>query len=81
METLSFEVGGMHCGGCAGKVRNALSTLAGVRNIEVTLNPGKATVMADPARVTPAQIESAITALGYSVKAHPAEHGAAAHFE
>lgn len=81
METLSFDVGGMHCGGCTGKVRNALSQLAGVRNIEVTLNPGNATVVADPARVTSAEIESTIRGLGYSAKAHPVEHGGATHLE
>jgi len=33
-----------------------------------------ATVVADPARVTPAQIESAISQLGYPAKARPTAH-------
>ena len=61
MQTLSFDVSGMTCGGCTGSVQRALSKLDGVSHAEVTLSPGLATVEADPTRVTPAQIESAIT--------------------
>ena len=74
MQTLSFDVRGMTCGGCTGSVQRALSKLDGVSHAEVSLRPGVATVVADPARVTPAQIESAIAGLGYAAKVHPAEH-------
>ena len=74
MQTLSFDVSGMTCGGCTGSVQRTLSKLDGVSHVEVTLRPGVATVLADPARVTSAQIESAITGLGYPAKARPAEH-------
>ena len=74
MQTLSFDVSGMTCGGCTGSVQRTLSKLDGVSHAEVTLRPGVATVLADPARVTSAQIESAITGLGYPAKARPAEH-------
>ena len=72
MQTLSFDVSGMTCGGCTGSVQRALSKLDGVSHAEVTLSPGLATVEADPTRVTPAQIESAITHLGYPAKARTA---------
>ena len=75
MQTLSFDVSGMTCGGCTGSVQRTLSKLDGIGHAEVTLNPGVATVSADPSRVTPAQIESAITRLGYSAKARPAAQG------
>ena len=71
MQTLSFDVSGMTCGGCTGSVQRALSKLDGVSHAEVTLSPGVATVVADPARVTSAQIESAIGQLGYPAKARP----------
>ena len=74
MQTLSFDVSGMTCGGCTGSVQRTLSKLDGVSHVEVTLRPGVATVLADPVRVTPAQIESAITGLGYPAKARPPEH-------
>jgi copper chaperone CopZ len=72
MQTLSFDVGGMTCGGCTGSVQRTLSKLDGIGDAVVTLHPGIATVSADPSRVTSAQIESAITRLGYSAKARPA---------
>ena len=74
MQTLNFDVRGMTCGGCTGSVQRALSKLDGVSHAEVTLSPGVATVAIDPARVTPAQIESAISQLGYLAKAQPTEH-------
>ena len=74
MQTLSFDVNGMTCGGCTGGVQRALSKLDGVTHAEVTLSPGLATVVIDPTKVTPAQIESAITHLGYPAKAKPTAH-------
>ena len=74
MQTLSFDVNGMTCGGCTGSVQRALCKLDGISHVEVTLNPGVATVAIDPAKVTPAQIESAITHLGYPAKARPTAH-------
>ena len=72
MQTLNFDVSGMTCGGCTGSVQRALSKIDGVSHAEVTLRPGAATVFADPARVTSAQIEAAITGLGYPAKARAA---------
>ena len=75
MQTLSFDVSGMTCGGCTGSVQRALSEINGVVQAEVTLRPGVATVVIDAARVTPDQLEAAITELGYPAKARTAEHG------
>lgn len=72
MQTLSFDISGMTCGGCTSSVHRALSKLDGVSQVGVTLSPAMATVVADLNRVTPAQIESAITELGYRAKARPA---------
>jgi copper chaperone len=75
MQTLSFDVSGMSCGGCTGSVQRALNELDGISHAEVTLNPGIATVVVDPTRVTPAQIESAISRMGYPAKARSAMYG------
>ena len=72
MQTLSFDVSGMTCSGCTGSVQRSLSKIDGVSHAEVTLRPGVAMVVVDPARVTPAQIESAITRRGFPAKARPA---------
>jgi copper chaperone len=71
MQTLTLDITGMSCGGCTGSVQRALSQIDGVSQAEVTLRPGVATVITDPARVTPAQIEAAITRLGYPAHARP----------
>ncbi len=75
MQTFSFDVSGMTCGGCTGSVQRTLSKLDGISHAEVTLRPGVATVSADPSRITAAQIESAISRLGYPAKARPAAQG------
>jgi len=72
MQTLSFDITGMTCGGCTGSVQRALGKLDGVSRAEVTLQPGAATVLVDPARGSAAQILSVISDLGYVAKARPA---------
>lgn len=73
MQTLNFDVRGMTCSGCTDSVQSALRKLDGVSHVEITLHPGVATVVADPTRVTPAQIESVIAGLGYAATIRPAE--------
>jgi len=68
MQTLTFDVNGMSCGGCASSVKQAVVEIDGVSQVEINLSPGSATVQVDPARVTSAQIEAAISKLGYQVK-------------
>ena len=65
METLNFDVCGMTCGGCSARVQHVLSRLDGVEQIEVQLRPGFVAVLVDLARVTPAQIASAIGKVGF----------------
>ena len=72
MQTLKFDVHGMTCGGCTGSVQRVLSKIDGVSHVDVSLQTGTATLEADTARVTPGQIEAAISSLGYQAKQHPA---------
>ena len=72
MQTLKFDVHGMTCGGCTGSVQRALSKIDGVSHVDVALSPGSATLEADTSRVTPGQIEAAISSLGYQAKLQPA---------
>jgi copper chaperone len=66
METLSFDIRGMTCGGCRVKVEHRLAQLNGVSKVAVTLHPGLAIVLADPAQASAAQIVSVINAAGFS---------------
>ena len=75
MQTLSFDVHGMTCGGCTGSVQRVLGNIDGVSRVDVSLSPGSATLEADTSRVTPGQIEAAISSLGYQAKLHSADIG------
>ena len=68
MQTLCFDVRGTSYGGCTRGAQRVLSKTDGVSHAEVSLRPGIATVVTDPARVTPVQIESALAKLGYDAK-------------
>lgn len=69
MENVSFTVQGMTCGGCVSSVKRVLEALPGVSNVNVTLDPGKATVDYDPARVTREALRDAVQSAGYDVPA------------
>ncbi|MEO6068542.1 MAG: heavy metal-associated domain-containing protein [Gemmatimonadales bacterium] len=64
MQTLSFDVTGMTCGGCTSRVQRELSKLDGVSHVEVNLRAGTATMQVD-SRVAPDQIAMAIAGMGY----------------
>ena len=61
-----FGVGGMTCNGCANNVKNALTSVAGVLNVEIDLDGAKATVQTD-GQTEKNTLESAVTNAGYSI--------------
>lgn len=69
MENTSFGVQGMTCGGCVASVRRVLEALPGVSKVDVTLQPGQATVAYDPTRVTAEALRDAVQNAGYDVAA------------
>ena len=69
MDNVSFKVEGMTCGGCIASVKRVLEALPGVSNVNVTLDPGRATVDYDPARVTSEALRDAVQNAGYGVAA------------
>jgi copper chaperone len=69
MEHTSFEVQGMTCGGCVASVKRVLEALPGVANVNVTLNPARATADYDPERVSAEALRDAVQNAGYDVPA------------
>ena len=67
METMSFEVGGMSCGGCVANVKRVLEALPGVHAASVTLEPAQARVDYDPSRVKAEAFYDAVRSAGYDV--------------
>jgi len=67
-EHQTFRISGMHCAGCVSKVEGVIGGLNGVVRAAVSLEPGLARVVFDPARVRPTGIVQAIRDLGYAVE-------------
>jgi copper chaperone len=67
MDEIILSVTGMTCGGCVNSVQKVLLALPGVQRAEVTLTPGQARVVVDPARVERAALVKAIVGAGFGV--------------
>ena len=69
METVTMNVSGMTCGGCVASVTRVLKAVPGVESVDVTLQPGQATVRYDAAKVAVPALKDAIEGAGYDVVA------------
>jgi len=67
MNEIVLSVTGMTCGGCVNSVQKVLTALPGVQRVEVTLTPGQARVVVDPARIDRAALVRAIVDAGFGV--------------
>jgi copper chaperone len=67
MSEIVLSVTGMTCGGCVNSVQKVLTALPGVHSVEVTLTPGQARVVVDPARIDRAALVQAIVDAGFGV--------------
>lgn len=59
-----LNISGMSCGHCVAAVKSALATLPGVSAVEVTLEPGHATIEHDGS-TSVAQMVAAVEEEGY----------------
>src|SRR5438067_10983198 len=64
---LLIKVEGMHCHKCEQTIRKALTGLSGVHEVEVDFPSRQASVLFDPATVTPKQLTEAVAGAGYKV--------------
>ena len=65
MENVVIKVGGMSCQGCVKNLTGALSGLAGVASVEVSLEAGEARVGYDPAKVSTNALRTVIEDCGF----------------
>ncbi len=83
LKTQRMQVGGMDCTSCALKIEGAVEKLDGVAEISVVVATGRMIVTYDPDRVSEADIQQRVTALGYTIggdKAKsPASHDHSSH--
>jgi copper chaperone len=66
MQTETMNVTGMTCGGCVGKVTQALTAVPGVGHVDVSL-PGRASVDFDEKLTSRERLQSAVKKAGYGV--------------
>lgn len=66
MTTTLITVQGMTCGNCVKHVKEAISELAGVSNVEIELEGGKVTIES-AAALDSAVVSEAVTEAGYTV--------------
>ena len=67
---IDITVQGMTCGGCANKVRNALTATDGISDVEIDVPTGAVKVSTDgtvPAADLEFAIDEAVTGVGYTV--------------
>ncbi|WOC12063.1 heavy-metal-associated domain-containing protein [Gordonia sp. MP11Mi] len=66
-ETTTITVDGMTCGHCAASVREEISEIAGVTNVDVDVTSGRVAITSDAALDADA-VNSAVTEAGYAVR-------------
>jgi copper chaperone len=67
METISFKVHGMSCGGCVASVTRVLTSIPGVERARVVLEPGGAEVTFDPSIASVGALKLALEDAGYDL--------------
>tara|TARA_B000000557_G_C20621860_1_gene378413 strand:- start:328 stop:546 length:219 start_codon:yes stop_codon:yes gene_type:complete len=65
-EIMEFSVSGMSCGGCEGKITNALSEISGVK--KVTASASNGTVIVKVKGVESQVISDKITSVGFVIQ-------------
>jgi copper ion binding protein len=65
METAQITIEGMTCEGCVASVKRSLQRVAGVQEVDVSLDEHRAKVTYDPARVAVDDLKRAVERAGY----------------
>lgn len=67
MKEIIIKVNGMVCAGCENRIKNALSQIEGVKDVEASFEAGSVKIKADE-KVTKEKIEDIITDIGFEVE-------------
>ncbi len=76
-QTISLDIGGMHCSGCAASVERALRAVSGVADARVNLVVERADIKVADGGASPADLEHAVITAGYRATARTAGRAAA----
>ncbi len=67
MQTTTIKIKGMTCMGCVNSVKTVLKNLAGVTQVEASLDPAQATVQYDPTNTNISRLKEVIIDAGFEV--------------
>ena len=68
MQTTTFKITGMTCGGCVNAVTKILNAVDGVDTVNVSLASNAATVQFDERKISLQKLKSAVTEGGYGTE-------------
>lgn len=68
MDTTTLEIQGMHCDGCAQRVKRALEREPGVETADVSLKDRKATVEYDAHKTPATHLREVVERAGYTAE-------------
>lgn len=68
MESVTLEIQGMHCDGCAERVKRVLERETGVRQAAVSFTTGQAQVTYDEQAINTDRLQRAIERAGYTAR-------------
>ncbi|WP_288403199.1 copper ion binding protein, partial [uncultured Deinococcus sp.] len=68
MTTLDFDIGGMTCAACVGRVERGLKKVPGVKDVAVNLATERARVAYDPGLTSPEALAQAVGDIGYEAR-------------
>lgn len=69
----AWTVSGMDCASCAAKIQGAVERLPGVREVSVGVMSERLRLKLDESATSRAEVEAAVTALGYAIERFPAK--------
>ena len=67
METLNWNISGMHCDGCAVRLQKVLSGKAGVQSARVSFQDEQAFLEYDSSAISSYQIKDAVEKAGFEI--------------
>jgi copper chaperone len=67
-KSVSMQVNGMHCGGCANKIKKSIEELGVEQNTDVDVTKGLVKIQFDGTKTTVADLKSKIAAVGFQVE-------------
>ena len=68
MNTITIRICGMHCDGCAERIKAVLEKTAGVREVSVSFALGQAEIRYNPHAVAQGQLAELVTQAGFGVE-------------